>query len=65
MVRPLAERTANMAKLVSPRPQGFVEAIQRLVDERNRRSGLDQARLYARDLHEEAMKDFGRHCQVV
>ncbi|HWX51514.1 MAG TPA: hypothetical protein VNZ61_26005 [Roseomonas sp.] len=57
MVRPLTERTANLAKLDPPLPQGFAEAIQHLVNARNCRSGSDQARLYTRDLHEEALRE--------
>ncbi|MFZ6765431.1 hypothetical protein [Pseudoroseomonas sp. WGS1072] len=57
MVRPLTERTANMAKLDAPLPPGFVDAIQQLVDERNREGGAGHKRLYARDLHEEALRE--------
>ncbi|PWC26783.1 hypothetical protein [Teichococcus aestuarii] len=57
MVRPLTERTANMAKLDAPLPAGFVEAIQQLVEERNRQGGPGHKRLYARDLHEEALRE--------
>lgn len=57
MVRPLTERTANMAKLDAPLPAGFVEAIQQLVDQRNRQGGPGHRRLYARDLHEEALRE--------
>ncbi|MFC4168988.1 hypothetical protein [Teichococcus aestuarii] len=57
MVRPLTERTANMAKLAVPLPSGVVDAIQQLVEERNEQQGPGQQRLYARDLHEEALRE--------
>ncbi|PWC26854.1 hypothetical protein [Teichococcus aestuarii] len=57
MVRPLTERTANMAKLDAPLPAGFAKAIQQLVDQRNREGGPGHRRLYPRDLHEEALRE--------
>ena len=55
MARPLTERSTNAAKLDVPLPQGFPDAFQRLVDERNRATGDARKRIYARDLFEEAI----------
>lgn len=55
MARPLTERSTNAAKLEAPLPQDFPEAFKRLVDERNRATGGDRKRIYARDLYEEAI----------
>ena len=57
MVRPLTDRTASMAKLDAPLPPGFMDAIQQLVDTRNRQGGPAHKRLYARDLNEEAIAE--------
>lgn len=52
MVRPLTERSANVAKLDVPLPKGYREAFRRLVEARTLSSGR---RVFARDLHEEAI----------
>ncbi|MFK4046397.1 Hypothetical protein HVIM_03881 (plasmid) [Roseomonas mucosa] len=64
MVRPLTDRTASMAKLDAPLPPGFMDAIQQLVDTRNRQGGPDHKRLYARDLHEEAIAELIQHVEA-
>jgi len=46
-----------MAKVDVPLPPGFMSAIQQLVDSRNRHSGPEHRRIYARDLHEEAVAE--------
>lgn len=54
--RPLTERTANAAHLDLVMPVWFPEAFQRLVDGRNlSRHPKAGKRLFARDLHEEAI----------
>jgi len=58
MPRPLTDRSLNAAKLEVPQPTGYPEAFQRLVDARNADSGREgRPRLYARDLHEEAIAE--------
>jgi hypothetical protein len=58
MVRPVTERSANATKLDVPLPQGFADAFQRLVTLRNQRAEPGQKRrFYARDLHEEAIRE--------
>lgn len=52
MVRPLTERSANVAKLDVPLPKGYREAFRRLVEARTQSGGK---RVFARDLHEEAI----------
>ncbi|USQ74287.1 hypothetical protein NF552_23240 (plasmid) [Roseomonas mucosa] len=53
MVRPLTERSANIARVDVSMPPRFREAIRRIMDARNRIPG--QRRICARDLHEEAI----------
>ena len=57
MVRPLTDRTANMAKLDAKLPLGYAEAIQQLVEARNHQGGPEHKRLYARDLNQEAIAE--------
>lgn len=53
MVRPLTERSANVAKLDVPLPKGYRDAFRRLVEARTLSNG--GRRVFARDLHEEAI----------
>ena len=58
MPRPRTERSLNAVNLEAAQPEGFPEAFQRLVDARNAdRSREGHPRLYARDLHEEAITE--------
>ncbi|WP_424138922.1 hypothetical protein [Roseomonas chloroacetimidivorans] len=52
MVRPLTERSANIAKLTVPLPPRFREAFRSMIEARSRIGGK---RVFARDLHEEAI----------
>lgn len=52
MVRPLTERSANIAKVTVPLPPRFREAFRSLIEARSRIGGK---RVFARDLHEEAI----------
>ena len=53
MVRPLTERSANIAKIDVPLPSRFRDAFRGIVEARNQQGG--PRRLFARDLHEEAI----------
>ena len=58
MPRPRTERSLNAANLEAAQPVGFPEAFQRLMDARNTADGRQgRPRLYARDLHEEAITE--------
>lgn len=58
MPRPRTERSLNAANLEAAQPEAFPEAFQRLVDARNAdHSRQGRARLYVRDLHEEAITE--------
>ena len=57
MVRPLTDRTAAMAKLDTKLPSGFLDAIQQLLVIRNQHPEEGRGRLYARDLHQEAIAE--------
>ncbi|MDT8278528.1 hypothetical protein RQ734_20945 [Roseomonas mucosa] len=52
MVRPLTERSANVAKVDVSLPPRFREAFRQILARRNHAAGK---RVYARDLHEEAI----------
>lgn len=58
MVRPLTERSANAAKLDVALPLGVAEAFVKLVEVRN--AVAESRRIFARDLHEEALTDLIR-----
>lgn len=63
--RPLTERSTNAAHLDLMMPAWFPEAFQRLVDDRNlSRHPKTEKRLFARDLHEEAISEMIRQIEA-